>query len=96
MLDLKPEHIETVKAILNKHLPGVPVKAFGYRVTGKEKKYSDLDLVIMGEGTIDNKLLNEIKFEFSDSDLPIMVDIIDWHDISDEFKRAIESDCEAL
>ncbi len=96
MLDLKPEHIKTVKAILNKHLPGVPVKAFGSRVTGKAKKYSDLDLVIMGEGTIDNKLLNEIKFEFSDSDLPIMVDIIDWHDISDEFKRAIESDCEAL
>ncbi len=27
------------------------------------------------------------------SDLPILVDIIDWHAISDEFRQAIKSQC---
>ncbi len=91
MIDLDQKSLELVKKIMSKHLPGVTVKVFGSRVTGKAKRYSDLDLVIKGEEAIPMEMLNAIKFDFSDSDLPILVDIVDWHAITPEFRQAIVS-----
>lgn len=93
MIDLDKKQLQTVTSILSEHLPGITVKAFGSRVTGKAKKFSDLDLVIMDRNPIPPEKLNALKFEFSNSNLPIMIDIIDWQNISDEFRTAIEKDC---
>ncbi len=46
-LDVKPEHLEMVQAILRTHLPEREVWAFGSRVNGKAKPASDLDLCVM-------------------------------------------------
>lgn len=96
MIDLDEKSLNLVRAILKKHLPNIEVKAFGSRVTGKAKPYSDLDLVIIGKKAIPIEKLNEIKFEFSNSDLPILVDLIDWQAISDSFREKIKADCELL
>ena len=96
MIDLDPASLVLVKQILKKHLPGATVKAFGSRVTGKAKPYSDLDLVIIDDKPISIKKMNALKFEFSNSDLPILIDIIDWHAISKSFREKIEGDCEVV
>ncbi len=96
MIKLDSASLTLVKQILQKHLPGVTVKAFGSRVTGKPQPYSDLDLVIVADQSIPIKKMNAIKFEFSNSDLPILVDIIDWHAISKVFREKIQADCETL
>ncbi len=96
MIDLDKKSLNLVRIILKKHLPNTEVKAFGSRVTGKAKPYSDLDLVVMGNQALPIEKLNEIKFEFSNSDLPILIDIIDWHAISDSFREKIKADCAAL
>src|SRR3989338_467429 len=96
MIDLDLASLALVKKILKKHLHGVTVKAFGSRVTGQAKPYSDLDLVIMDDKPIPIKKMNELKFEFSNSDLPILIDIINWHAISKSFREKIESDCEIV
>ena len=50
MLDLEPPHLEMVKAILNEHVSDCEARAYGSRVTGDARKYSDLDLAIVGPG----------------------------------------------
>jgi uncharacterized protein len=96
MVDLTPAHLAQVKSILSKHVPNVTCKAFGSRVTGKATRFSDLDLVLIADAPILVDTLNELKFAFSNSDLPIMVDVVDWHAMSKEFQHIVEANCEIL
>lgn len=96
MIDLADEYLAEVKSIFQHHLPNTPVKAFGSRVTGRAKPFSDLDLVVMGDKPISQHKLNDIKLALSESDLPIRVDVVDWHAIDDEFRAVIHNHCEDL
>ncbi len=96
MIDLDPTYLAEVKKIIASHFPQVTAKVFGSRVTGKAKANSDLDIVLIDKQAIPIDKLNDLKFDFSNSDLPILVDIVDWHTISDSFRAKIEPDCETL
>ncbi len=89
-IDLNPNHLATVKAILAEHVPECEVRAFGSRVTWTAKDYSDLDLAVVGEGPVDWRTLGRLKEAFEESDLPMRVDVLDWHAISDSFRDVIE------
>ena len=91
MIDVSYEHLETVKRILANHVPNCEVRAFGSRVTGKAKSYSDLDLAIVCDKRLDFDTLRLLKEAFETSDLPFRVDVIDWHAISEGFRSVIES-----
>ena len=89
-LDLSPKQLELVITILKNHIPAYPVLAFGSRVTGQARKYSDLDLAVIAPQALrlqDYGVLNE-AFEASDQD--ICVDIVDWPRASPEFRRCVE------
>lgn len=96
MTGIKPEHLAIVKKILREFLPGVEVRAFGSRVGGVFKDWSDLDLAIMGKARLDSRKLTRLKGAFEESDLPYRVDLLDWHGISPEFQKLIESQCEII
>ncbi len=96
MLDLSPGSLDTVKAILKKHVPNAEVRAFGSRVMQTAKPYSDLDLAIVAEKKLDIKVLGRLREDFQESDLPIRVDIVDWHAISKEFKSVITTRYEVI
>lgn len=72
------------------------MRAFGSCVSGMAKLYSDLDLVIMGEHKIDTTTLMNLKEDFADSDIPFRVEILDWHDIKNEFRKIIEQRSERI
>jgi len=88
-LDLPQKYLEQVKAILRSHAPHAEVWAYGSRVTGDNHEASDLDLVLRNrpEGTT---ALYELKEAFSESNLPIGVDVMDWARIPLSFHREIE------
>ncbi|AOS83220.1 hypothetical protein BIU88_03115 [Chlorobaculum limnaeum] len=90
MLDLKPHELETVRNILNRFVPQAEIIAFGSRIHGMAKPWSDLDLAIKAESALDWKVLEEIKEAFQESELSFRVDILDWNDITAAFRRAIE------
>ena len=46
MIDLQPDHLALIQTILAQHVPQAEVRAFGSRVTGAARNYSDLDLVV--------------------------------------------------
>ncbi|MBI4656841.1 MAG: nucleotidyltransferase domain-containing protein [Elusimicrobia bacterium] len=96
MINAPKQYLLTIKRILQKHLSDAQIRAFGSRVVGKSKIYSDLDLVIVAKTKVNSKVLMKLKEEFEESDVPFRVDIIDWHRISEEFKRIINRQYEVL
>lgn len=88
-IDMEPDHRAMVAEILRKLVPGREVRAFGSRVTGKARTYSDLDLVIMGSQPLSLSLLAALRDAFSESDLPFRVDIVDWATTSSTFREII-------
>jgi predicted nucleotidyltransferase len=88
-LMLKPEEIKIVKDILQKYIPNKKVYAFGSRVNGNVKEFSDLDLVIVDQNILDISLFVALKNAFDESNLVIKVDIIEWVNLSTSFKDII-------
>lgn len=88
---ITPEQWQIVAAILQKHVPDKEVWAFGSRATRTEKPYSDLDLAIISDTGLTLSLLTAIEHDFSESDLPFKVDVVDSAAISSAFRGMIES-----
>ena len=89
MIDLSPAHLATVRAILLRDAPGVPVYAFGSRATGRARKFSDLDLALLPNQALDWRVLARLREAFEESDLPITVDVIDWTQAGPEFRKRV-------
>jgi uncharacterized protein len=96
MIYLDDTNIKIVKAILKEHLANKKVVVFGSRVKGTIKPYSDLDLCIMDETPLSLEQLGYLKEAFSESDLPIRVDIVEWAKITPEFKDVINQCFETI
>ena len=52
MLDLEQRHLDMLLPILKRHVPGASLWAFGSRVKGTAKQFSDLDIAIDAGGTL--------------------------------------------
>jgi len=89
-LQLSAHEWQQLSAILQRYLPDYAVWAFGSRVKGKAKPYSDLDLAIISAKPIPLALLAEVAEAFSESDLPWKVDLLDWATTSERFRQVIE------
>lgn len=91
-LDLRPEWLDMVRQLLAIHLPDAEVLAYGSRVTGTAHEGSDLDLAARNSRNphLPLRNLSQIRDAFSESNLPILVDILDWSRIPDSFREEIE------
>jgi len=97
MIDLTPDQLRLVKGILAEVVPRREVRAFGSRVRGETKPYSDLDLAVMpgGEPSPADWLM-QLKEAFAESDLPFSVDVVDWTRLSKGFRKIIEREYEVI
>lgn len=85
-----------VREILNRHLSGREARVFGSRITGTCKPYSDLDIALVGPEPVAPVVMDRLREDFQQSDLPFRVDLIDWQAISPEFRAVIEKKYELL
>ena len=88
-INISPSEMSIIKKILHQQIPSYKVWAFGSRVKGTAKKFSDLDLVIKTTTPLPLNILGDLAEAFSESDLSIKVDILDWSRISEEFQKVI-------
>ena len=81
-----------VRTLLSQHLPHAEVWAYGSRVTGTGHTASDLDLVVRNPAQLDKETggLGTLIEAFSESNLPIRVDLTDWARIPEHFRQEIE------
>ena len=96
MIDLDPGYLELIKHILAEHVPDCEARAFGSRVTGTSEPYSDLDIALIGGAILDWREIEALRDAFSESDLPIMVDVVDWNAASESFREIIDKQCEII
>lgn len=90
MIDLDPAALQQLREILRRQLPGCEVRLFGSRVRGTARRFSDIDLALVGSAPLPAAELTRLRDEFAESDLPYRVDVVDWRAISPEFRRTVE------
>ncbi|MCA3083765.1 MAG: restriction endonuclease subunit S, partial [Rhodocyclaceae bacterium] len=90
--DIRPDHLEIVQGILKKYVPLCEVWAFGSRAKWTAKEYSDLDLAIITDRPLSLDVSASLSDDFSESDLPWRVDVVDWATTSESFRKVIERD----
>jgi predicted nucleotidyltransferase len=96
MIDVAEQHLETIKRILAKYAGDCEVRAFGSRISGTAREYSDLDVAIIGKNKIKRRVKMLLREAFEESDLPFRVDVIDYIAISDAFRAIIDRKYEIL
>jgi type I restriction enzyme S subunit len=90
-IDISPEQLDIVQAILHAHLPkGTLAWAFGSRATWTAKPFSDLDLAVEGAAPLPLEIMGDLQEAFENSDLPWRVDVIDLKSVSPEFRAIVE------
>jgi predicted nucleotidyltransferase len=85
---LNPFIAEAQKIILA-HIPlnEYSVFVYGSRAGDQFKAYSDLDIGVLGETSLPLDTLFKIKNLLRDSTIPYKVDLVDFKNVSGEFKR---------
>ena len=90
-LDVTAAERRTVLALLKRHLPNTTVWAYGSRVKWASRPESDLDLVAFARPEQGARLA-ELREAFDESDLPFSVDLFVWDEISEGFRKRIETE----
>ena len=88
MKNIEEKHFKIVKNILKKY--PYTFYAYGSRVKGNNRKFSDLDLCY--RENIPMKIIAEIRENLEASSLPYRVDLVFWNDLSSRFQKLIEGD----
>lgn len=88
-VDILPRDREIVLAVLRRFVAGLEVRAAGSRASGRARRHSDLDLIVMTVRPLEVSVLAALNRAFSDSDLPFSVDILDWASLDENLRRLV-------
>jgi type I restriction enzyme S subunit len=91
VIDLAPRWLDEVRAIVARHVPDCEVRAFGSRVSGRAKPWSDLDLALMTSRPVPFQVLAALRLDFDESDLPFRVDVVDRSRLGESFRRVVDA-----
>jgi predicted nucleotidyltransferase len=76
-----------LQQILNKH--PYTFYAYGSRVKGNARKYSDLDICYYD---VPDLVIGDIYEELENSDLPFIVELVAWKNMRPAFQKMIKKD----
>ncbi|MBF0607580.1 MAG: nucleotidyltransferase domain-containing protein [Candidatus Magnetobacterium sp. LHC-1] len=93
-IDIRPEYLATLKTLLRRYVPRAEVWAYGSRVSGGGHDAGDLDIVLRypEEPTRSQENLPTLKEVLSESELPILIDVLDWARVPEDFQQEISKD----
>lgn len=90
-IDLEPVHQRTVSRLLDRHVRGLEVWAYGSRVDWTSHPASDLDLVIFASSDQESDVIR-LREALDESSLPFRVDVHIWDRLPDSFHERITQD----
>ena len=88
-IDLADTHLQYLRRTLEEHVPDCEVWAFGSRIGKNAKPFSDLDLAIVSPERVSVGRIALLAEAFEESDLPMRIDILDWHTTNPSFQQQI-------
>jgi len=93
---LESKYVQVIQLLLTELMPGVEVWAFGSRVTGSPKPYSDLDLVLVSDLPLDLSKRAALSLAFEEADLPFRVDVLELRQLPPSLRAEVERAHEVL
>lgn len=87
-LNVKPQHLEELRSIFKNYCPKSVIWAYGSRVGGDSHDGSDLDMAVKTFGD-KNCSLSKLKELLNDSNIPFLMDIMEFDNISESFQKEI-------
>jgi len=95
MTDISEHDRQAIERMIGSAFPGAEVWAFGSRVTGKARPWSDLDLTVFAAPDVwaeeRNAAFSHLREMLDDSDVPFRVDVLDWQTLPEHHRRNIRS-----
>jgi uncharacterized protein len=90
-LCMSERHQSMLHEIIKKHATGHEIWAYGSRVNGDCHEASDLDLVLRTPDTLStpSPVTEVLREEFIESNIPMIVQILDWARIPPSFHKEI-------
>lgn len=88
MIKLTKEQFLIITDILHRHFPTAKIWFFGSRVNGNARKYSDLDVMIQMQDDKKQTFI-DAKDEFEKSDLPFLVDLVNFDKVNFELRESV-------
>ena len=89
---LAKKYQEQLADIIIKHIPHCTIYLFGSRSTDKERPGSDADLALDSGKKIPHKTILQILIDIEDSTIPMSIDLVDLHSVSEKFKKEVLSE----
>lgn len=92
MIKIETQDYQILQGILSKY----PYKfyAYGSRAKGTARKFSDLDLCYLED--IPDEVIFQIKEELEESNLPFVVELVNWKQMPPKFQELIRNDLKAI
>lgn len=86
---LEKKHLRMLQEIFRDYCPLAEIWAYGSRVGGDAHDGSDLDLAVIDFGE-PNKSISELRAIIRDSNVPFLVDLVEFERLPASFQREIE------
>ncbi|MCB0307821.1 MAG: nucleotidyltransferase domain-containing protein [Bdellovibrionales bacterium] len=80
-----------IAQVIRAYLPKCKILAFGSRIQGNARKYSDLDLAIDCKKLVPLLELGHLREVFSESNLLFKVDLVDFQSVDPNFQQIIQN-----
>lgn len=87
---LDPQIASSIRDIIRRRLPNPEYRlfVFGSRAEGnKHRKFSDVDVGILGPSPLPSLTYFDIESDLENSDIPYVVDLVDFSQVSPSFKK---------
>lgn len=88
MLAVKKKHLAELERIFGEYCPKAEIWAFGSRIKNESHSGSDLDLAVKSFHE-ENKSVSELRELLNDSDIPFLIEILDFEKIPQSFQKEI-------
>ena len=81
-------YVSKIKEILQKHL-NLNEKVFVFGSSVENEKFGDVDLAIVSEQAVDDKILRHVREDLEESTLPYKFDLVDINQTNDPFRTRV-------
>lgn len=92
MFQIEAKDYQILQQILHKY--PYHFYAYGSRVKGTARKFSDLDICY--QESIPREVIYQIQEELEESDLPFIVELVNWEHMRPEFRELISKDLTSI
>ena len=90
---IEQKYLDDLISIFDEYCPNATILAYGSRLNGNAHKGSDLDLAVLSNKSFD---LSKLKETITQSNIPFLVDILEFNSLPDEFKKEISNNHEII